>query len=159
MRKLASFVDTNKPHAMGICDIESGDALAIATRFALEWAYRGRQALFWKAPFRARAVQDRYLPASAARLFERRGLLIVDADCAGEPCMLAATQLSTQREAYIPQLRFVRSRLRGLNSAVLFAGVPDERDRFSDLGFRQIADGIFTRGFALEALHAASVTV
>ncbi len=159
MRQLAAFVDQAKPHVMGVCEIDAGDALSLATRFALQWAYRGRQALFWKTPFRAHAVHDRYLPARAAHLFDRRGLLVVDADLDGAPCMLAATQLSSERESYVPELRFARRHLRGETRALLFADVPAHHEGFSDLGYSEIADGVYERGFPAGALRAANATV
>lgn len=159
MRKLAAFVDAQQPHVVGICEIDAGDALALATRFALQWAYRGRQALFWKAPVRAHTVHDRYLPLRAARLFDRRGLLIVDAECDAQPCMLAATQLSSERTAFVPELRFARTHLRGSVRALLFADVPHYRVGFADLGFVRIEEGIFARGFTADALRGAAVTV
>lgn len=159
MRALASFVDESEPHVLGVCEIDAGDALSLATRFALEWAYRGRQALFWRTPFRAHAVHDRYLPVRAARLFDRRGLLVVDADADGAPCTLAATQLSAERESLLPELRFARAQLRGARPALLFADMPAHRLGFSDLGFARCADGIFARGFPVETLSALSTTV
>jgi hypothetical protein len=159
MRELAAFVDSAKPYALGICEIDAGDALSIATRFALQWAYRGRQALFWKTPLSAHAVHDRYLPVRAARVFDRRGLLIVDAQLHGAPCMLAATQMSGERERLIPELRFARKHLRGDRRALLFADMPVYRVAFADLGFARIADGIHARGFSAGSLHAHVATV
>lgn len=159
MRDLASFVDAKNLQVMGICEIDAGDALSLATRFALQWAYRGRQALFWKAPFRVHAVHDRYLPVRVPHLFDRRGLLIVDADIEGEPCMLAATQISAEREGYVPEMRFARSHMRGAQRALLFAELPDYGIGFADLGFAQIAHGIFARGFSSGELRAESATV
>lgn len=159
MRKLAAFVDAQQPQVMGICEIDAGDALALATRFALQWAYRGRQALFWSAPVRARTVHDRYLPLRAARLFDRRGLLIVEAECDAQPCILAATQLSSERSAFLPELRFARTHLRGTTRALLFADMPPYRVGFADLGFTAVDDGIFARGFAAGALRGAVATI
>jgi hypothetical protein len=159
MRSLASFVDEAQPHVMGICEIESGDALAVATRFALQWAYRGHQAIFWKAPFGVRAVHDLYLPVQGARIFDRRGLLILDAELSGQACTLAATQLSSDRASYVRELRFTRGHLRGGDPALVFADVPAPARRFSDLGFAQLGNGIFARRFAAEKLRAVSVTV
>lgn len=159
MRRLAAFVDERKPQVIGICDIDAGDALSLATRFALQWAHRGRQALFWKMPFHAHDVHDRYLPVRGARLFDRRGLLIVGAELDGAPCMLAATQISGEREGFIPEMRFARRHLRGAQRAMLFADAPDYGIGFSDLGFARIADGIFVRGLFPNELHAQSATV
>lgn len=159
MRALAEFVAGAAPHAMGVCEIDAGDARLLATRFALQWAYRGRQALFWTEPFQAHAVHDRYLPLRAARVFDRRGLLIVDADLNGEPCVLAATQLRGERESYVPELRFARRHLRGRAQTLLFADVPAGRGGFTDLGFAQIADGLFARGFGARTLRPATATV
>lgn len=159
MHKLAAFIDSQQPHVMGVCEIDAGDALALATRFAMQWAYRGRQALFWKAPFRAHAVHDRYLPVRAPKLFDRRGLLIVDADLDGTPCTLAATQLSGERGALVAELRFARTHLRGSSNALLFADMPEYRFGFTDLGFERIGDGMYVRGFDPGALSAAAATV
>ncbi len=159
MRKLAAFADAQRPQVMGVCEIDAGDALSLATRFALQWAYRGRQALFWKAPFRAHAVHERYLPGRGARLFDRRALLIVDADVEREPCMLAATQLGERRGSFIPELRFARTHLRGSQRALLFADMPEYRTGFADLGFRRVDDGIFARGFDAAVLGTAVATV
>jgi hypothetical protein len=159
MRRLASFVDKVQPHVMGIGDIESGDALALATRFALQWAYRGRQAIFWKAPLHVRTVHDLYLPVQAARIFDRRGLLMVDAELFGEACTVTATQFSSERTWYVRELRFTRGHLRGGEPALLFADVPVAARRFSDLRFEEIGDGIFARGFPAEKLRAVSATV
>src|SRR5581483_9148979 len=109
---LASLVDDARPDVLAVCEIEPGDALSLATRFALQWAYRGRQALFWSARVRADAVHDLYLPR-AGRPFERRGLLRVDASLDGDPCALVATQFASDRGERIPELRFARSQLRG----------------------------------------------
>jgi len=159
MRELAAFVDACAPHAMGVSDIDAGDALSLATRFALQWAYRGRQALFWQTPFRAHAVHDRYLPVHPARLFDRRGLLIVDAQLHSAPCVLAATQMSAERESFVRELRFARTQLRGHRRALLFVEMPAHRIGLADLGFSQIAHGVFARGFSAQTLRAAIATV
>jgi hypothetical protein len=159
MRELAEFVDSAKPNVMGVCEIDAGDALSLATRFVLQWAYRGRQALFWTTPFRAHAVHDRYLPVRAATLFDRRGLLIVDADAGGEPCVLAATQLRGERESYVPELRFARRHLRGPAHALLFADMPRHDRGFADLGYAEIADGIYVRGFSAETFAPLTATI
>lgn len=159
MRVLASFVDRSQPAVMGISEIDAGDALSLATRFALQWAYRGKQALFWKSPVRAHAVHDCYLPIRAARVFDRRGLLMVDAHIDTEPCTLAATELSAERHAFVPELRFARRHLRGNRRTLLFVDVPVYRVGFTDLGFTRIEEGIFARGFSTGALAASVVTI
>jgi len=159
MRELAELVDSAKPNVLGVCEIDAGDALSLATRFALQWAYRGRQALFWRTPFRAHAVHDRYLPVRAARLFDRRGLLIVDADASGEPCTLAATQLRGERESYVPELRFACLHLRGAQAALLFADIPQHHRGFADLGYAEVADGVFVRGFSADNIEPLTATI
>jgi hypothetical protein len=159
MRRLASFVADAKPHVMGICEIESGDALALATRFALQWAYRGRQALFWRAPVHALAVRDRYLPPRARRIFDRRGLLIVDAQIDTVACTLAATEFGADRESYVGELRFARTQLRGAAPALLFVQAPAPAKRFADLGFQERAQGVFVRGFPAADVRAATAIV
>ena len=159
MRKLAAFADAQRPQVMGVCEIDAGDALSLATRFALQWAYRGRQALFWKAPFRAQTVHERYLPVRGARLFDRRALLIVDTELDGEPCTLAATQLSQERGSFVPELRFARAHLRGSQRALVFVDMPEYRTGFADLGLRRVDDGIFARGFDAAVLGTAVAIV
>jgi hypothetical protein len=159
MRKLAAFVSESSPQILGVCEIESGDALALATRFAMQWAYRGRQALFWRAPVRVDRVHDRYLPMRGGRIFDRRGLLVAEAEIDEAPCILAATQLSVQRDSYVPELRFARAHLRGDTPALLFAQAPPPAKRFADLGFQELAEGVFIRGFSAPSVRAVTATV
>lgn len=159
MRKLAGFVADSEPQVLGVCEIESGDALALATRFALQWVYRGRQALFWRTPVRVRAVHDRYLPPRGGRIFDRRGLLVLDGEIDDAACTLAATQFSREREYYVGELRFARAHLRGAAPALLFVEAPVPAKRFGDLGFEEYADGIFARAFPSANLRALTATV
>jgi hypothetical protein len=122
--------------------ITAGDALALATRFDLGWAYRGGEALFWTAHFSAFAVHDTYLPAAARWPFERRGLIRIDGAYGQHPLALVATQLSNDRAARIRELRALRAELRAIaGSTMLFAGGMNgsERIAFGDLGLRCIA--------------------
>jgi hypothetical protein len=136
MRKLAAFVAASNFDVFAVCDVESGDALALATRFALQWAYRGRQALFWTARYQAKACRDEYLPFNPARPFERRATIQIEGACDGSALTLFATRFSDDRGAWIPQLRVVRSSLRAAEgAALLFAGSPQKTGAFADLGF------------------------
>lgn len=113
----------------------------MATRFDCEWAYRGAQALFWRQPFLAHEVHDRYLPAPPLRPFERRGLLEVNGEIDGLPLTLIATQLSSDRSR-VREMRFVRTALRAIEGDVLLfvAGFDPGAQRygFHDLGVRRI---------------------
>lgn len=155
MRSLAELFARERPDVLAVCEIDAGDALSIATRFAVQWAYRGRQALFWNDRFNARHVHDLYLPARAARPFDRRGLLRVDATYDSRPCMLAATQFSDEREGRIRELRFARAQLRqSAADAIFFAHLRYRAIAFDDLGFRDVTpdarseERIYLRGFA-----------
>ncbi len=131
--------------------IDAGDALALATRFACGWAYRGRQALFWRDGFTAHELHDRYLPVTPLRPFDRRGFLEVRGNYCGEPLALIAVQFAKDRSR-VRELRFVRTRLRAITGrALLFVAGYHQSGRvgFSDLGFlrlRGAADcGIYAR--------------
>ncbi len=136
MRSLAAFLSERNPDIFAICEIDAGDALALATRFERQWAYRGAQAMFWNPRFCATRVVDEYLPFVATRPFERRGLLRVEGSMDGQACTLVATQIALPREARIPELRVLRKTLRAIaNAAVLFVHLPIDGRGFSDLGF------------------------
>ncbi|PZR59506.1 MAG: hypothetical protein DLM50_01375 [Candidatus Meridianibacter frigidus] len=155
MRSLAAFLDERNPDIFGLSEIESGDALAIATRFARQWAYRGGEAIFWRRMLDGPRVQEEYLPAPLGRPFERRGYLAVRARIADTPLQIAATSIvEDERDARIRRMRFLRNRLRGAPPAcVLFARLPRGRVGLQDLGFFSAAVapdgtyGIFIRRF------------
>ncbi|MDQ2873125.1 MAG: hypothetical protein M3R35_08375 [Candidatus Eremiobacteraeota bacterium] len=157
MRSLAEFVAERDPQLLGVCEIDAGDALALATRFARQWAYRGRQALFWNDAFHARSVRDAYLPFRAAKPFDRRGLLRLEGSLGARETTLFATQFSTLREQRIPELRFARAQVRGTGASVLFAHLAPPHRRFADLGYVDASgaqDGderLFVRGFRVES--------
>ena len=110
MRKLAAFVAQTTPDFLAICEIGSGDARSLATRFALQWAYRGRQAIMWTPAFTPQKVHDRYLPAPHP--FDRRGFVRVDGTLGDIPCALMTTQFASDRSTRDAQLRFARTQLR-----------------------------------------------
>lgn len=154
MLALASLVAREEPQALAVCEIEPGDALSLATRFALQWAYRGRQALFWRDVFNVREVADLYLPARADRPFDRRGFIAADASYEARRCALVTTQFAIERSSRIPELRFARAQLRSVAyDAVLFAYLRNRAIAFEDLGFRDIApedaraERMYVRGF------------
>jgi hypothetical protein len=166
MRSLASIVAREAPHVLAVCDIDPGDALSLATRFALEWAYRGRQALFWRAEFSVREVRDLYLPVRVDRPFERRGFVCVDASHAARDCTLVTTQFDVERAARIPELRFARTFLRRVaRDAVLCAYLRERAIAFEDLGFRDAtpqgprSERVYVRGFDGYDVTAVTSTV
>jgi hypothetical protein len=143
MRTIADAVDTSGADIISIHGIESGDALALATRFARSYAYRGAQAVFWNERFTAKDVQDRYLPAAPLRPFDRRGLLQVDGFAGDLALSIVATRFSGDRDGYVREMRFARTVLRRIaTSAILFAGGMNARPLrigFADLGLVAIA--------------------
>ncbi|HEY8313418.1 MAG TPA: hypothetical protein VIG51_04515 [Candidatus Baltobacteraceae bacterium] len=158
MRSLAAYFAKHDPALFAICEIDAGDALALATRFAREWAYRGGQALFWNASFRAREVRDPYLPFAAAKPFDRRGLLRVDGRLGPVGAALYATQFAGERHRRIPELRFARAHMRSTQApALLFAHLARRAIAFEDLGFTDVLgatagnERVYARGFAVES--------
>jgi hypothetical protein len=157
MRALAELVARRNPDILCVHDIDAGDALALATRSDLEWAYRGAQALFWsRRRIKAHGVHDRYLPIAPMRPFDRRGLLQVDVECEHHRFTLFASQFSQERQHRIRELRFARNAIRSVaGAAVLFVARPDAHIGFEDLGFeREMGDAraqvCYARGFVAE---------
>jgi len=120
------------PAIFSVHGIEEGDALALATRFACEYAYRGRLAIFWNATFAAREIVDR-----------NRGLLRVNGTFAGGRLALVARRFSSARASRVRELRQVRTELRTTKSAALLfvTGVVEGETGFADLGFAVLANG------------------
>jgi hypothetical protein len=165
MRRLAAFVAQTRPHILAVCDIPPGDSLSLATRFDLQWAYRGKQALFWNAAFAPGGVEGEYLPLRAPRLFGRRGFVRVDGMLGDLSLTIAVTQFGRDRRLRIPELRFARTQLRSAHrAAVFFAQFRQRRIGFADLGFHDIAPSaqeqrIFVRGLEAYEPRAAIATV
>jgi hypothetical protein len=163
MRSLASFLAESDPDVMALGEIDAGDALALATRFDRQWAYRGGQALLWNARVVAHEVHDLYLPV-APLAFERRGLLRVDGEHEGTPLALFATQFGDDRNR-VRELRFARGHARtapGL--ALIFVTAPFGTIGFADLGYESLGEHeasseveIGARGFHLERLRSGVV--
>lgn len=155
MRSLAALFAAADPDVAALSQIDAGDALATATRFDREWAYRGGQALLWNRRLIAHAVHDLYLPVSALRPFDRRGLLRVDADARDVALHAFVTQFAGDRTA-IGDLRFARAAVRGVaGSVLLFISEPGaSRIGFGDIGLQSVSPGpdlaIWARGFRLE---------
>jgi len=164
MRKLAAFVAQTTPDFLAICEIGSGDARSLATRFALQWAYRGRQAIMWTPAFTPQKVHDRYLPAPHP--FDRRGFVRVDGTLGDIPCALMTTQFASDRSTRDAQLRFARTQLRApVHDALFFAVVPSAEMRFDDLGFRDVSppeaghERVYIRGLEVVDVRAKFATV
>jgi hypothetical protein len=159
LRVVAEAIAASDAVVICLHGIDPGDALALATRFARGYAYRGAQALLWSQAFIAREVQDRYLPVAPRRPFDRRGILQVDGAFAGATLSLVATQFAAEREASLRELRFARRVIRSIvGIAVVFVAGMTERTRrigFADLGATECAhDGdlsICSRGTQLGA--------
>jgi hypothetical protein len=163
MRSLASFLAESDPDVMALGEIDAGDALALATRFDRQWAYRGGQALLWNARVTAHEVHDLYLPV-APLAFERRGLLRIDGECDAAPLALFATQFGSDRNN-VREMRFARTHARTAPSlAMMFVTSPLGRIGFSDLGYEAMEEHdtsdqveIAARGFHLERLRSGVV--
>jgi hypothetical protein len=141
MRAVAETVAARATEIFCVHGIDEGDALALATRFDCGYAYRGRQALFWKAHFAAREVLDRYLPGAPLRPFDRRGLLQVDGAFSGQQLALIATQFAAEHAVRVREVRFARTVLRSISGAALLfvTGVASGTISFRDLRFETIA--------------------
>lgn len=159
LREILAFAQRESPDVLAAGDIDPGDALTIATRLAVEWAYRGGQAIFWNARFEPAEISEAYLPRSPAML-KRRGLLVVRGAVAGIELTIAATQLDESREQRIPQLRFVRERLRAGSPAIAFAPIGAGRVTLTDLGYAR-ADSACTwiRGIPRENVRALEIPI
>ena len=137
MRALAEQVSATTPDLIAISEIDDGGALAVATRFDLQWAYRGGQAILWNARLAPRSVEESYLPPALPAL-QWRGLLRVDLRIGDVELSVFSTRLATDRSR-IRDLRFVRSVLRRdrMSRAILLVTNPPNRGSaaFTDLGF------------------------
>ena len=150
MRSLAAFFDRARPDIFAVSEIDAGDALALATRFALQWGYRGAQSVFWRSDLRAVAMRDNYLPFSPSRPFDRRGIIELTLQFANSPCTVLATQIGADRDQRIREMRHLRTVARGAAHACLvFAVLPSGRIDLTDLGFKRAG----CRGVADEALY------
>jgi len=137
MRRLAELFAAEDPAVACAHRIDSGDALALATRFDRDWGYCSGVALFWERTIRAQGVHDHYPPALPLRPFDRRGVLHVNAVYEDEPLAIVATTIGEERNARVRDTRFLRSILRRLPAAaIVFIGnavaLPAD---FSDLNF------------------------
>lgn len=133
----------------------SGDSLSLATRFELQWVYRGRLALFWGGAFSAQAVRD-----------EQRGFLRVDGTFESMACTVAVARFSLERHRHIPQTRFARAQMRVAHrSAVLFAHRPLRAGIFCDLGFDDVtpenetAERVYVRKMDVSRIRALTATI
>jgi hypothetical protein len=151
MRAAAEEIDARTPAMFSVHGIEEGDALALATRFACDYAYCGRVAIFWNATFAAREILDRH-----------RGLLRVSGTFAGGRLALVARRFSSTRASRVRELRQARTIVRATKSPTLLfvTGVVEGETGFADLGFLTLADadGALIAARDIGA-HAAIVTV
>jgi hypothetical protein len=157
MRSLAAFYDRVRPDVLAVCEIDAGDALALATRFALQWAYRGGQAVFWLGALRATGIRDNYLPFSPVRPFERRGIVEVTMQIADAPATILATHVAAEREQRIREVRHLRTVARGAHPAcIVFAVMPASRIELGGLGFTRAGcrgvdnEALYVRGYHIE---------
>lgn len=162
---MAERVTGARPDILALSEVEDGDALAIATLFDYQWAYRGGQALFWNARFVAARIEESYLPAPPLQTFERRGLLRVDGRCGRSELALLTTRFAPSR-ARARDLRLTRTVIREMRAprVLLFIANPPApgSDAFRDLGFAERdayampAFMLAARGCALESVDEAA---
>jgi hypothetical protein len=140
MLSLAAFIDKHQPDLLALSDIEPGDALALATRFARRWAYRGGVAILWNDCFAVTRIRDLYLPSTPIAALERRGFLCVEGRCDAGPLALFATRFTRERER-IREVRFARTAVRQWpdDGLIFTADAPKGPGAFRDLGFASIA--------------------
>lgn len=156
MRSLAAFYDRARADVLAVTEIDAGDALALATRFALQWAYRGGQAVFWQRGLRATAIRDNYLPFSPARPFERRGVVEVTLQVFGAPCTVLATKVSAQREPRVREVRHLRTVARGAQRAcIVLAVMPPNSAELRGLDFVRAG----CRGVDDEAIYVRGLSI
>ena len=159
LREVLAFAQRESPDVLAAGDVDPGNALTIATRLAMEWAYRGGQAIFWNARFEPAEISEAYLPRGPGML-KRRGFLAVRGTIAGVALMIAATQLDASREQRIPQLRFVRERLRGAGAAIVFAPIGTGRVTLTDLGYARMDSACtWARGIPPESVRTLEITI
>lgn len=148
MRSLAAFFDHARADFAAVTSIDSGDALSLATRFAMGWAYRDGQALFWNDRFKAVRVREGRVP------------LCIDGAIARSQAHLIGVRLTRDRNA-IRDLRATRSAIRELPGVLLlFAAGLQGRTRFADLGLDEAPAGagecVAARGFRVTAVETRS---
>jgi len=160
MRSLAAFYTAHTPQVLAIARMTPGDALALATRFSLQWAYRGRQAVFWQNSFTNARCEDPYLPFHFTRPLDRRALVRVDVERGQRSLTLAATQFARTQAQRVPELRFVRKVLRAVQSrGIFFAHLFPQYAKFADLAFVDVTRGfdgpvrIFVRDASIERVE------
>lgn len=156
MRSLAAFYDRAAPEILAVCEIDAGDALALATRFALQWAYRGGQAVFWQSTMRATGIRDNYLPFTPARPFERRGIVEVTMQMFERPGAVLATQIGTERDQRVREVRHLRSvALTAPRQCIVFSIMPPNRVELGGMGFTRAGcrgvedEAVFVRGLEI----------
>lgn len=165
MRALAEQISLFQPDILALSEIDDGNALALATRFDLQWAYRGGQALLWNARMHLESVYEWYLPALRLPAFDRRGMLRVDGSFEGSPIALFATRFAPGRSR-VRDLRVTRGVVRSAESARALLFItdppPERRATFGDLGFEchtneHVADLLLaTRGCSVETIVRVS---
>ena len=94
MRALAQYVASKTPAVLAVSGIGAGDARSLATRFGLQWVYRGRQALFWDQHFTATRIDTAYVQARSP--LRRTGLIEVHGMLSNEQCTLAVTHIAAE---------------------------------------------------------------
>lgn len=160
-RKLAAFIVAQSPRLFAVSAIPPGDARSLATRFALQWAYRGRQAIFWDASFTAERITADYLPGALP--LRATGLVRVDGELRG-PCTLLTSEFSSLQTRRSAQLQFAYERMAAAHRrAIVFANIAMS-EVASELQFNLKPTGddhlpVYIRGFDDYVVRAVSARV
>ncbi len=121
MRSLAQFLAGTDPDIFALCEIDAGDALAVATRFERQYACRGGQALFLKGGVEITAARDQQVPLWPSRPFDRRAVVWAQARYGEHRVSILTAKIAGGREQRAAEIRHVRKVVRSLaKPAVLF---------------------------------------
>lgn len=155
MRSLAQFLADTDPDIFALCEIDAGDALAVATRFARQYACRGGQALFLKSSVEITAARDEPLPLWGGRPFDRRAVLWVQGRYGERGVSVLTAKIASGREQRSAEIRHIRNVARSLESpAVLLIHLNREAvlhfPRYQRVSYhRPLSERVYQSGFII----------
>ncbi len=160
MRSLMQFLARTDPEIFALCEIDAGDALAVATRFVRQYAYRGGQAVFLRNSVDITAVRDDYVPLWPGRPFDRRGVVWVQARYGSRRVSVLTAKLASGREQRAAEIRHVRTIVRALERPAVVL-IHCSRDaalhfpRYQAVAYpRPVSERVYQAGFGI---HDATV--
>ncbi len=153
MRSLAAFLARTDPEIFALCEIDAGNALALATRFVRQYAYRGGQALFLKSSGSITAVSDEPVLLWPSRPFDRRGVVCVKARRGNGMVSVLTAKIASRRKQRAAEVRHLRNIVRALETpAILFVHLTHEAalhfPGYERVAFaRALSERIYQSGF------------